>query len=206
MSFAFGGFTVHPVGLSIGLGVLASFYLFRARAVREGLSAQAGAALHLAATLGGLLGSRLPAASEGRLFEPPGEWILSPSFGLLGALLATDYLRMRMKLERGAVLDLMAVAAAPLLVFVGIALAMMDLSIELLPCLLPLGALVFLAKPDRRPGLMGAVMLAHLALGAVLRHAFGGPSAEVLGIAEPIWLAAFALLGAAVAGARVARS
>jgi hypothetical protein len=205
MSFAFGGFTVHPVGLSVGLGVLVSFYLVRARAVREGLGVQAGAALHLAATLGGLLGSRLPAAAEGRLFEPPGEWILSPSFGLLGALLAVDYLRMRMKLERGAVLDVMGVAAAPLLVFVGVALALMGLSIELVPCLLPLGALVFLAKPDRRPGVMGATMLAHLALGAVLRHAFGGPSAQVFGVAEPLALAGVALLAAVVVGAGVAR-
>lgn len=205
MSFVFAGFTVHAVGLAIGLGVLASFYLFRARAVREGLSAAAGAALHLAATLGGLLGSRLPAAAEGRLFEPLGEWILSPSFGLLGALVATDYLRMRMRLERGAVLDLFAIATAPLLVFLGIALAMLELSIELLPCLLPLGALVFLAKPDRRPGLLGAVMLAQLGLGALLRHAFGGPSAEVFGAPEPLLLGAFALLAAGVAGAGVAR-
>jgi hypothetical protein len=204
-SFAFGGFTIHPVGLSIGLGVLASFYLFRSRASREGLGPQAGAALHLAATLGALIGSRLPAASEGRLFEPPADWILSPSFALLGALLATDYLRMRMKLDRGAVLDLMATAAAPLLVFLGVALAMMGLSVELVPCLLPLGALVFLAKPDRRPGVMGATMLAHLALGAILRHAFGGPSAEVFGVAEPIALAAVALLAAVVAGASVVR-
>jgi hypothetical protein len=205
MSFAFGGFTVHPVGLSVGLGVLASFYVFRVRAVREGLGAPAGAALHLAATLGGLLGSRLPAASEGRLFEPPGEWILSPSFALFGVLLATDYLRMRMKLDRGVVVDLMAVAAAPLLVFVGIALALADLTIELVPCLLPLGALVFLAKPDRRPGVMGATMLAHLALGALLRQGFGGPSAQVFGVDEPLALAGVALLGAVVAGAGVAR-
>lgn len=205
MSITLGAFTVHPVGLSIGLGVLASFYLFRARAVREGLSPQAGASLHLAATLGGLLGSRLPAAPEGRLFEPPSEWILSPSFGLLGALLAADYMRMRMSLDRGAALDLMALAAAPLLVFLGVALATQGLSIELLPCLLPLGALLFLLRPERRPGLLGAVTLAHLALGALLRYGFGGPSAEALGAPEPLLLAAFSLLAAAVVGARVAR-
>ena len=205
MNVSIGGFAVQPIGLSIGLGVLASFYFFRARAVSEALSAQAGAALHLAATLGALLGARLPAAAEGRLFEPPSEWILSPSIGLLGAVVATDYLRMRMKLDHGTVLDLFAVAAAPLLIVLGIALALAGLSIELLPCLLPLGALVFLAKPDRRPGLMGAVALAQLALGALLRHGFGGPSADVFGVSEPLALAAVASIAAAVAGAGVAR-
>lgn len=206
MNVSIGSFAVQPVGLSVGLGVLASFYLFRTRAVREGLSPQASAVLHLGATLGAVLGSRLPAASEGKLFDPPSEWILSPTFALLGALLAIEYLRMRMRLDRGAVFDSLALAAMPLLALVGLALALEGHTYEFLPCLLPLTSMALFALPFRKPGLFGADALFTLAVGSIARGVLGGPAAEVFGVAEPYALAGVALVGAAVVAVGVFRS
>lgn len=197
-TIAIGDFAIHPIGAAIAFGVLASYYLARAVGERWELSRPLVSFIHLSALLGAVIGARMPAASEGRFFEPPGQWALSPSFGLLGAILLIEFARFRLQCaaRRSDTYDLITLAAAPLFVFLSIACLVLGFYSELIVTLMPLLPLALRLSPRLTPkrGQLALLAFSLLALGAFLRLALPAESGHAVGLPEPALLGMVAVV------------
>lgn len=195
-----GTLTLHPLGAAIALGVLSSYYLARFVGLRRELPRGVISFLHLSALLGAVIGARMPSAAEGRFFEPPGQWTLSPSFGLLGAFALIEFARFRLQGQehqpsRGESYDLIAIAAAPLFIFLSIACLYLGYASELIITLPPVIALItlFIRSQSATPAQRSALAFALLGLGAFIRLALPAAPARALDLPEPALLGLVAL-------------
>src|SRR5690554_388752 len=195
-----GALTIHPLGAAIALGVLASYYLARFTGMRREIPRAHVSFIHLSALLGAVFGARMPSAAEGRFFEPPGQWTLSPSFALLGAFALIEFARFRLQgaVKRGEAYDLVVIAAAPLFVFLSFASMYLGFWSELIITLPPLLSLAILRRSGSPRGQVSALAFALLALGAFLRLALPGDTARALDLPEPALLGVMATFIAAL--------